>query len=76
MILMSVHSVTSCLSVAVDSVVKIINKEPQVMTGNTISGAAHAATVPPGGGGGGGGMSPVGTIGGRFVSISEVTDKQ
>lgn len=75
MILMSVHSVTSGLSVAVDSVVKI-NKEPQVMTGNTISGAAHAATVPPGGGGGGGGMSPVGTIGGRFVSISEVTDKQ
>lgn len=47
------------------------------MTGNTISGAAHAATVPPGGGGGGGGMSPVGTIGGgRFVSISEVADKQ
>lgn len=35
------------------------------MTGNTISGAAHAATVPPGGGGGGGGMSPVGTIGGE-----------
>lgn len=75
MILMSVHSVTSGLSVAVDNVVKI-NKEPQVMTGNTISGAAHAATVPPGGGGGGGGMSPMGTIGGRFVSISEVTDKQ